>query len=69
MISLSEREVQGRQRRHSPPQRKTAIPESNRQNSPPKTGNELSQGPSRVGLAILLLVNLFIFAGIIYSIA
>jgi hypothetical protein len=42
---------------------------SNLQDIPPQARNELSERPSRVGLAILALANLFIFAGLIHSIA
>jgi len=45
------------------------MPKSNLQNTPPPARNELSGRPSRVGLAILVLANLFIFSGFIYSIA
>jgi len=42
---------------------------SNLQNIPPQARDEWSERPSRVGLVILALANLFIFAGIIYGVA
>jgi len=68
-MRLSGSEVRSRQEDHSLPQRKEAMSKSNLQNTPPQARSELSGGPSRVGLAILVLANLFIFAGFIYSIA
>lgn len=41
----------------------------NPQEFPPQVRSKLPTGPSRVGLAMILLVNLFIFAGFIYNIA
>ena len=51
------------------PQMKKAIPHSSLQETTPAGRNALSGRPSRVGLAILALTNLSIFAGIAYSIA
>jgi len=45
------------------------MPHSNLQNIPPQARSELLGGPSRVGLAIVALTNLFILAGIIYGVA
>ena len=50
-------------------QRKKAIPKSNLQDIPPQARGKLQEGPSRVWLVILVLANLLIFAGFIYSIA
>ena len=68
-MRLSGSDARSRQEDHSLPQRKEAIPKSNLQNTSPQARDKLSEGPSRVGLAILVLANLFILAGIIYSIA
>jgi len=68
-MRLSGSDVRGRQKDYSLPQRKEAMPHSNLQNIPPQARSELLGGPSRVGLAIVALTNLFILAGIIYGVA
>ena len=68
-MGLSGSEVRSRQKEQSAEQRMKAIPQSNIQETSPQARDELSGQPSRVGLAILALVNLSIFAGIVYSIA
>ena len=50
-------------------QKKSAIPKSKLQDIPSHAHNKSPQAPSRAGLVILALANLFIFAGLIYSIA
>ncbi len=69
MIRFSGSEVRSRQGDCSPAQRKKAIHKSRHQDIPPQARNRLPEKPSRVWLAVLLLANLFIFAGIIHSIA
>ena len=69
MIRFSGSEVRSRQGDCSPAQRKKAIHKSRHQDIPPQARDSLPENPSRVWLAVLLLANLFIFAGIIHSIA
>ena len=68
-MSLSGSEVRRRQEDHWLPQLKEAMPKSNLQNTPPHVRNESPKGPSRVGLAIVLLVNLLILAVFTHSVA
>lgn len=66
MIRFSGSEVRSQQGDCSPAKgRKRSIS----QDIPPQARNRLPEKPSRVWLAVLLLANLFIFAGIIHSIA
>ena len=61
-MRLSSIEVRSRQGDSSLAQGKKAIPMSILQDTPPQGRNKLPEGPSRVWLAILVIVNLFIFA-------
>jgi len=69
MNRFSGSKVHGRRRDCSLAQRKNAIPKSKLQNIPSQAHNKSPRAPSRLGLVILALANLFIFAGIIYIIA
>jgi len=68
-IGLSGSKVRSRRRDCSLAQRKSVIPKSRLRDIPSPAHNKSPQAPSRVGLVILALVNLFIFAGFIHSIA
>jgi len=68
-MRFSGSEVRSRRRDSSLAQRKSAIPKSKLQDIPSQAHNESPQAPPRVGLVILVLANLLIFAGLIHSLA